>query len=111
LVLTSSWRVDFTDISALHTVTTSLEDIRRCLNQVPLPETHSRNLTKEDRYSLRTSIPTWLPGKWVAYICMYCLRSRKEMWLHSGMEDWWCRITYIQKTKHDKPFIQYYHSL
>jgi len=51
-VFTSSRRVDFTLTSDLHKVATSLEDIRRCRNQVLLPDTHSRNLIRLDKYSL-----------------------------------------------------------
>jgi hypothetical protein len=49
---TSSLRVPFTFTSDLHSVKTTLEDNRRCLNQVLFPDTHSRNLIKLDRYSL-----------------------------------------------------------
>ena len=49
---TSSLRVPFTFTSDLHSVKTTLEDNRRCLNQVLFPDTHSRNLIRLDRYNL-----------------------------------------------------------
>jgi hypothetical protein len=49
---TSSLRVPSTFTSDLHSVKTTLEDNRRCLNQVLFPDTHSRNLIRLDRYSL-----------------------------------------------------------
>ena len=58
---TSSLRVPFTFTSDLHSVKTTLEDNRRCLNQVLLPDTHSRNLIRLARYSLI------VPGRRVAF--------------------------------------------
>ena len=49
---TSSLRIPFTFTSDLHSVKTTLEDNRRCLNQVLFPDTHSRNLIRLDRYNL-----------------------------------------------------------
>ena len=48
----SSLRVPFTVISDLHKVEITLEDNRRCLNQVLFPDTHSRNLIRLAMYSL-----------------------------------------------------------